>query len=369
MPTATVVCDAGRLRALEDGWRRLAELHGNPFLTPEWYAACLARSGARPAVVAVRSDDGALRGVLPLVRTGAPPRRRLRFPGDHLGDQYAILVEPGDEAREVALLAGRGLRAAGVRWDAIALFYVDEGADWLAGFLDGLGDPAVLRRGEVVRPWVDLSGGDWQAYLATLKRADRKETRRREKRALEAGAGYRLLEDEDDAGDGMRTLMHLHDLRWNDRGGSSLADPKAREILARFASAAAARGWLRLWMLEMDGDRVAAELAWRIGHRQLHYQGGFDPQRAQLGVGLVLFAHALEDAMGAGVVEADLGMGESDYKRRYAQHERRAALLLAVPRRHPMRPLLAAWLWARRTLSQRLSPERRAQLKRLVRRR
>jgi CelD/BcsL family acetyltransferase involved in cellulose biosynthesis len=369
MPTATVVCEAGRLRPLEDGWRRLAELHGNPYLTPEWYAACLARSGGRPAVVAVRSDAGALRGVLPLVRMGAPPFRRLRFPGDHLGDQYAMLVEPGDDAREVARLAARALRAAGVRWDAIALFYVDEGADWLAGFLDGLGDPAVLRRSEVVRPCVDLSHGDWETYLATLKRTDRKETRRRERRVLDTGAAYRLVDDEAEAAGGMQTLMHLHDLRWSDRGGSSLGDPGSREILARFATAAAARGWLRLWLLEMDGDRVAAELAWRIGGRQLHYQGGFDPERAQLGVGLVLFAHALEDAVGDGVVEADLGEGESDYKRRYSHRAQAASLLVAVPRRHPMRPPLAAWLWARRTLSQRLSPERRAQLKRLVRRR
>lgn len=369
MPTATVVCDAGRLGSLEDGWRRLAELAGNPYLTPEWYGACLARQGARPAVVAVRSDAGALRGVLPLVRTASGPIRQLRFPGDDLGDTYTMLAEPSDDAREVARLAGRGLRESGLRWDAFALSYVDREAAWLAGLLDGLGAPALLRRSEVVRPWVDLSCGDWTAYLATLKRTDRKETRRRERRALEAGATYRLLQDTADADDGMRSLMRLHDLRWSDRGGSSLAAQEAREVLGRFAAAAAPRGWFRLWTMEMDGERVAAELAWRIGDRQLHYQSGFDPERGRLGVGLVLFAHALEDAMAAGVAEADLGMGESDYKRRYAGNARTASLLVAVPRRHPLRPLMAGGLWARRELSARLPPERRAQVLRLVRRR
>ncbi len=348
MPAVSVVCDPALLGPLEDDWRRLAEAAGNPYLTPEWHSACRAREGARPVVVAVRSDDGALRGVLPLIRTGSGPFRRLRFPGDGLGDTYTMLVAPGDAAAEVGRLAGRALAASGVGWDAIALYYVDAGAPWLAGFLDGLGGAVALRRGEVVRPWVDLSAGDWAEYLATLKRKDRKETRRLERRALEAGASYRTLEEPGEVEDGMATLFRLHDMRWEDRGGSSLAGEEPRTVLSAFAAAAAARGWLRLWLLEIDGDRAAAELAWRIGERQLHYQSGFHPDRAALGVGIVLFAHALEDAMEAGVAEADLGMGESDYKRRYAQRERVASLLVAVPRRSPLRPAVAAALWGRR---------------------
>jgi len=86
-------------------------------------------------------------------------------------------------------------------------------------------------------------------------------------------------------------------------------------------------------------------------------------------VGLVLFAHALKDAMACGVAEADLGWGESDYKRRYAQDARIVSLLVAVPRRHPVRPALAAAFWARRALVSRVSLERRARLSRLLRRR
>ena len=86
-------------------------------------------------------------------------------------------------------------------------------------------------------------------------------------------------------------------------------------------------------------------------------------------MGLVLFAHALEDSMADGVREADLGRGESDYKRRYAHGARAAALLVAVRRGHPLRPAVAAALWSRRTLASRLSPEQRARLSRLLRRR
>ena len=69
--------------------------------------------------------------------------------------------------------------------------------------------------------------------------------------------------------------------------------------------------------------------------------------------------------MADGVREADLGRGESDYKRRYAHGARAAALLVAVRRGHPLRPAVAAALWSRRTLASRLSPEQRARLSRL----
>ena len=60
MSTATVVRDPGRLGSLEDGWRGLAALAGNPYLTPEWHAACSSRPGAQP-VWSPSRRDGALR--------------------------------------------------------------------------------------------------------------------------------------------------------------------------------------------------------------------------------------------------------------------------------------------------------------------
>jgi CelD/BcsL family acetyltransferase involved in cellulose biosynthesis len=368
MSTVSVLRDPERLEPLRDEWRRLAELAGNAYVTPEWLDACLARPPATPAVVEVRSADGALRGVLPLVADGAPGALRwLRFPGDDLGDTFTMLVAPGDDAAAVGRLAGRALAEAGALWSALALCYVDEDALWLAGLLDGLGGLRPMRRGRVVRPYVDLAAGDWTEYLAGLKRGDRKETRRRERRVLDAGGRFTGVARPEEVGEGIEALFRLHDLRWAEE--SSLTAPSSRALLRAFAVAAAERGWTRLWFLEMGGERVAAELAWRIGGRQLHYQGGFDPAQAALGVGMVLFAHGLQDGIEAGVREADLGMGESLYKKRYAQHQRTAALLIVMRRWHPLRPGVAAALWGRRTLSERLSPERRARVSRLLKRR
>jgi CelD/BcsL family acetyltransferase involved in cellulose biosynthesis len=364
--TATVASSSTTLQPLRDEWRRLAEAHGNPYLTPEWYDACLRRGGDAAAVV-VRSPDGALRGLLPLLRQGRGPVRVLRFPGDDLGDTFELLVAPGEDAEAVARTAGRALAASPLRRDPLMLWYVDADAPWLRGLRDGLGEVAVHRRGTLTRPWVDLSCGDPAEFLAGLKRTDRKETRRRERRALEAGAAYRLVEGPDEAPAGMQELFRLHDLRWSEPGASSVATAEIRALLNDFAAGAARQGWLRLWLIEMDGRPVAAELAWRIGWRQLHFQGGWDPEYASLGLGLVGFAHALEEALVDGVKEADLGIGESDYKRRFAREERVVTQLAIVGKRHPARAAIAAAFGARRAVAS-LPDERREQVRRILRR-
>ena len=98
--------------------------------------------------------------------------------------------------------------ASGVGWDAIALRYVDAEASWLAGFLDGLGGAVALRPRRGGAPLGSTCrAGDWAQYLGTLKRTDRKETRRLERRALEAGASYRTLEEPEEVEDGMACLF------------------------------------------------------------------------------------------------------------------------------------------------------------------
>ena len=63
-------------------------------------------------------------------------------------------------------------------------------------------------------------------------------------------------------------LFAVHDSRWSERqGDSSLNKPVARRLLLEFANASYAAGWLRLFVLEVDGAPVAAWYGWRVGVR------------------------------------------------------------------------------------------------------
>ena len=224
MSTATVVRDPGRLGSLEDGWRGLAALAGNPYLTPEWHAACSSRPGAQPVVVAVRSGDGALRGVLPLVRV-LGPGALARFLGDDLGDDYAMLARARRRPLEAARLAGRPARGRRTLGRVRALLRrrgrpLAERASRRSG-RDG--HDAAARP----RPYVDLSAGDWAGYLSRRSSAT---TARRPAARAPGARGGGVLPPAGGPGRGRGghggPLPSFHDTA-SDRG-SSLASEESR---------------------------------------------------------------------------------------------------------------------------------------------
>ena len=88
-----------------------------------------------------------------------------------------------------------------------------------------------------------------------------------------------------------------------------------------FARAALARGWLRLWLLELDGQPVAAWYGFRYAGCEWYYQMGRDPRRDRQAVGFVLLCHTMRDAFDAGVREYRLLRGDEEYKDRFATHD------------------------------------------------
>ena len=349
--TVQLLMSLALLGEVEDEWRRLAERAGAPFLTPEWHRAWLAHHPrARPLVGVVRDGDGGVLGVLPLVSTRHGVLRVLHFAGDDLGDAFGPLCAEGESRREIARLIAQAIAAGPAGWDLIVLGFIDLEAAWHPAFADALGGRiSAIERRRAQCPVIDVAGANWTDYLAGRSRGFRKETRRRRRRVDEDESSRFIGPGDDDAEASTQTLFRLHDMRWNGRGGSDI-DARSRLGLADFNAAAAVRGWLQLWQLELDGRPVASELAWRVGGRQTHFQGGFDPDYAPRGVGLVLFAHVVEDGFGNGADSLDLGRGISAYKMQFATGMREATTLILVRSGHPLRPLIGLAMIALRLM-------------------
>src|SRR5437867_2387841 len=111
---AELVRSRSRLQHLEDDWRRLAVGRTNAFLTPEWFHCWWRHYGAghEPLVGVVHSQDGQLRGVMPLVAGKGRPRT-IRFAGSALGDDFHPAAATDDEAA-VGAATARLLRATRV---------------------------------------------------------------------------------------------------------------------------------------------------------------------------------------------------------------------------------------------------------------
>jgi CelD/BcsL family acetyltransferase involved in cellulose biosynthesis len=111
----------------------------------------------------------------------------------------------------------------------------------------------------------------------------------------------------------MDTLFALHRLRWGDDSGFLPRAAFHRE----FAAVALERGWLRLWLLELDGRPAAAWYGLRFGGVEHYYQSGRDPAFDSLSAAFVLLAHTIRAAFDDGAREYRFGRGQDPYKYRF----------------------------------------------------
>ncbi len=292
--TAEVITDPHHLGEIEPDWRSLAERRGNAFLTPEWYFAWLRSYGehADPAVVTLRAPAGDLQGVMPLVRDRAARPRSLRFGGANVADHLHPAAAAIEEEEAVALAAGARLGGEISGWSTIVLDNVDADAGWWRAMMSAAPVSLVaFSYRETTLPRIQLPAS-WETYLAGRSRNFRSQLGRK-LRALERSheVRFRRTQAASELTSDLETFFRLHDARWESRGGSSSATERVRSFHADFAEAALERGWLRLWLMEVDGDSVAAWYGWRLGERYSYYLAGFEPRWSDASVGLLLLAH------------------------------------------------------------------------------
>jgi CelD/BcsL family acetyltransferase involved in cellulose biosynthesis len=287
-------------------WAGLAEGSGTVFKTREWAAVWWRHFGQerRLLLVALRSGDR-LVGLVPLYLWRAHPLRVLRFVGHGPGDELGPICAAADRA-----LVGSALRRAlaSMDWDVLVGEQLPAEQDW-GGWLGG----RVLQ--QEGSPVLRFGPDGWEGFLRTRTPNFREQVRRRPRKlAREHRVRYRLVDRSCDLQRELDVVFGLHAARWP--GGSRfLADERFHRS---FAAVALARGWLRLWLLEADGQAVAALYGFRFAGTECYYQAGRDPAWDDYRVGFVLLVHAIQCAAEDGVAEYRLLRGGEAYKYRFA---------------------------------------------------
>jgi glycosyltransferase involved in cell wall biosynthesis/CelD/BcsL family acetyltransferase involved in cellulose biosynthesis len=299
------------LDAAREEWTELAERSGNPFATWEWADAWWRAhgDGNELRVSTVRRPDGSAAGILPLYRARRPGLRVLRFIGHGEGDQLGPVCAR-DDARDVAWALRRTLADSG-GWDLFVAERMagEEGWPQLVG-----GRPLRSESSPYLR-----FDGNWEEYLASRSRNFRDQARRRERKLRrEHEVEFRLATDPDRLDADLTTLFRLHEARWEGAQETrAFAGPRAA-FHRDFAARALERGWLRLWLLELDGDTVAAWYGFRFGGAEWFYQSGRDPAHDDLSIGFVLMVHTIRSAFDDGIPTYRLLRGGEEYKARFA---------------------------------------------------
>jgi CelD/BcsL family acetyltransferase involved in cellulose biosynthesis len=296
------------LEPLRSDWMRLAEATSNVFSTWEWASTWWRHfgSGRLPLIVACRTTDGRLTAILPLYAWASSPLRIVRLIGHGPADELGPLCAPHDRA-----LAANGLKQALSELDADVLLGEQlaggpEWDQWLSGHL--------VRR--EASPSLATRGRRWDDYLDSRSANFRQQIRARERRlARRHRLCFRLTREPERLQRDLDVLFDLHRARWRAAPTAFVNEAFHREFAAR----ALERGWLRLWILELDGAPAGAWYGFRFAGIECFYQSGRDPRWESDSVGLVLLAHTVRTAFEDGAREYRFLRGDEPYKYRFAE--------------------------------------------------
>ena len=307
---ALTVEPAHDLAALRDPWDELAAQSGNVFATWEWSATWWRHfgRGRQLLVNACRDAGGRVVAILPLYLWVHRPLRAARLLGHGPGDQLAPVCAP-----ETRAAAAHALRAALSR--ANIDVFLGEQVSRAERWSELLGATVLRREGS---PVLRIEGARWEDLLAGWSRNLREQVRRRERRlAREHELRFRLVDDGAALESAFDALFTFHSARW--RRSAFARDQQA--FHREFARRALERGWLRFWVLELEGQPAAAWYGFRFGGVESYYQSGRDPAWDHASPGFVVLAHSIREAVTDGMREYRFLRGGEEYKYRFADHD------------------------------------------------
>ena len=182
-----------------------------------------------------------------------------------------------------------------------------------------------------VCPYIPLAGHTWDSYLATLGASHRANVRRR-LRALEQkfDVQFERVTGDRDRLDALERLTHYHEHRFDARGTAfRTASLRAfhDEATRRFLD----RGWLRMFVLRVNGAPAAVMYGFLHNRTFYFYQHGFDDSYQQHSIGLVLMALSIRAALEEGAVEFDTLWGTEPYKFLWARQTRELSNIHLFP--------------------------------------
>jgi CelD/BcsL family acetyltransferase involved in cellulose biosynthesis len=313
--------DSSAFNQMEQEWNALLESSAadNLFLSWDWLNLWWRHLGKdrRLHVVEIRSN-GTLVALLPLCIVS----ERLEFLGTgSVGSDYLdFIVHPDHQAVARAAIVralretGRIMRFAQLRADAAVTSVASRLAE------DGY---HIVERTTGVCPYVSLDGLTWNEFLSSLGQSHRENVRRRIRHLEKRGAFFEVTKTEADRRRNLRILFELHARCWEDRGGSDgLHTEELISFHEEFSRIALERGWLRLFVLHVDGRPVAAVYGFLRNGKFYFYQSGFEPAFRSSSVGLVALALTIRQAIEEKAPEFDFLHGNEEYKFRWARETR-----------------------------------------------
>jgi CelD/BcsL family acetyltransferase involved in cellulose biosynthesis len=312
--------------ALAPIWHSIATESGqtSPFLSHEWFGCCWRAAGAnrRPEVLLAEDSAGPI-AMVPLVRWsgtlhGLPVRfvGMLNAPDTAFADWLIVgRPEPVIEAvladlvgqRDWDVLALNGLPAASLTLKALHA--------WLPGHYRWQ-SVSPLRS-----PYLNTTG-TWAEFWAGTSQRFKKTVRNVRNRLAKAGTvsieEHRTVSPDSSV---FADLLAVSERSWKAPRNLAIATmPEMPGFFRELTAHASRRGWLRLWIMRLDGRAVASEYQLEADGRVHALRADIDASLPEdLSPGTHLTAEIVRALFARETVyEYDMGLGDNEYKSRWA---------------------------------------------------
>jgi CelD/BcsL family acetyltransferase involved in cellulose biosynthesis len=306
------ISDYSDFLQLEPIWNRLVESTAmdHPFLTHEWVRIwwdsfgadaslhiLLLKAGTEPIAIApfMLAHD----------RVYGFKMRRLRLiHNDHTPSCDFIMVR---SAKEVYRAVWSSLLKQKEQWDVIEFPQLPAGSETreqlerLAaenGYLTGAWHSNNS-------PYVQLMGS-WENYVKNLTKHHRSNINSRLNRLQKLGpANLELVSSQAELPTALEEGYRIEAAAWKGEAGTAIySQPELREFYTAFAKMAAERGWLRLYFLNVNGERIAFDYCILYQNKLYSLKIGYDPKFASYSPCNLLKYLMMREAFELGLTES-----------------------------------------------------------------
>jgi len=317
------IVEPRKMIALESEWRNLADIcpTATVFQTYEWNVTWwryFGRSfGRKLRLLCFRDTQGALVGLAPLMITPfhLVTLRRVAFLGLGTSDYLDLICAPGHEdAVEQAFHQALSEMSG---WDMVDLQQLRQGG-LLCSQSTGTSLFKSSETSQEACPYIDLPE-TWEEYLKSLGKKTRSNISYYDRGLTKVyDVEFESVSDDDVLKEEMENLFDLHQRRWNQRWLPGVFGTKrVQQFHHEVARMLMHKGWLRLFVLRLDGLTQAALYCFSFNGRTCYYQGGFEPTLSKLSLGTVLTARAIHTSIDEGKKVFDFLRGDEPYKAKW----------------------------------------------------
>lgn len=327
-----IVSDQLRFAALREDWQELQKNSVSDclFLTWEWLYTWWKHlaEDLRLHILTLRENEQLI-AIAPFARRSSRWQRLLPFPAlEFLGtgsvgsDYLDVLLRRGHEKQALLALA-EYLTHARLMYELSSMEKNIAQGCKLAQEMNWRGWKSTQITTDIC-PYIDLTGHDWQSYLATLSAAHRYNLRRRSKNMQKRWeTRFDLARDEQQRAEALQILIALHGKRWRERGSPGAFHSRALVAFhEELTQLALQLGWLRLYILRLDGEPAAALYGFLYQKIFYFYQSGLNLDFLPHSVGLVTMGLVIENAIAEGAKSYDFLRGDESYKSLWSRTSR-----------------------------------------------